>query len=56
MKAPVPVLSGFRQVFPTAIPTRARHLQDGLPRQDSLVAPDLHGSEDRAKDVSTASA
>ena len=51
----MPVPPGFHQVFPTAIPTRARHLRWVAP-PDSLVANDLHGSEDRAKDVSSAGA
>jgi hypothetical protein len=51
----VPVPPGFRQVFPTAMPPRARHLRRVAPT-DSLVANDLHGSEDRAKDVSSAGA
>jgi hypothetical protein len=51
----VPVPPGFRQVFPTAMPPRARHLRRVAPT-DSLVANDLHGSEDRVKDVSSAGA
>lgn len=51
----MPVPPGFRQVFPTAMPPRARHLRRVAPT-DSLVANDLHGSEDRAKDVSSAGA
>lgn len=40
------------QVFPTAIPTRTRHLR-GLLRR-SCSGDDVHGSEDQVKDASTA--
>lgn len=40
------------QVFPTAIPAKARHLRE-LPR-GALVAINVHGSEDQVKDASSA--
>jgi hypothetical protein len=52
IQTPVPVPPGFHQVFPTAIPAPTRHLR-GLPR-GVLVAINVHGSEDQAKDASTA--
>jgi len=42
------------QVFPTAIPASARHLRE-LPR-GVPVAINVHGSEDQAKDASSAEA
>lgn len=48
---PVSVPPGSHQVFPTAIPPRARHLRQ-VSLQEQLVAIDVHGSEDRAKDAS----
>jgi len=52
IQTPVPVPPGFHQVFPTAIPAPTRHLRE-LPR-GVLVAINVHGSEDQAKDASTA--
>jgi hypothetical protein len=51
-QTPVPVPSGFHQIFPTAIPDSTRHLRE-LPRE-VLVAINVHGSEDQAKDASSA--
>jgi hypothetical protein len=51
-QTPVPVPPGSHQVFPTAIPASTRHLRE-LPR-GVLVAINVHGSEDQAKDASSA--